>query len=105
MSAKEVTRYSMGEFGDDHENPIGAFVLFSDHQRIVTEMEAENQMLRKLLWLRHGCPIMALYGDDGEMQCCQCRIDFKRDDVELIISKWQPNPEQWAAIRKELGAT
>jgi hypothetical protein len=38
--------------------------------------------LRQLLWLNHGC--ISLYGDDGEMQCGQCGIDFKRDPVDLI---------------------
>lgn len=44
--------------------------------------EEENKELRKLLWLRHGC--MGLYGDDGEMQCSKCMIDFKRDSVDKI---------------------
>ena len=39
---------------------------------------SEEQLLRKLLWVRHGCPFPALYGDDGEMQCHNCGIDFKR---------------------------
>ncbi len=40
--------------------------------------------LRKLLWIRHGCTI-GLYGDDGELQCNECHIDFLRDspvDIE-----------------------
>lgn len=41
-------------------------------------------ILRRLLWLRHGCAHAALYGDDGEMQCANCRIDFKRDATERI---------------------
>ncbi len=44
----------------------------------------ENQILRKLLWLRHGCSAHALYGDDGEMQCHTCGIDFKRARAEYI---------------------
>jgi len=47
-----------------------------------------EETLRKLLWLRHGCPISVLYVDDGEMQCSECGIDFKRDDAELIEQKW-----------------
>ena len=46
----------------------------------------ENKELRKLLWLRHGCT-NNLYGDDGEMQCNRCMIDFKRDSVETIESR------------------
>lgn len=42
-------------------------------------------LLRKLLWLNHGCTL--LYGDDGEMQCGKCLIDFKRDDPKLIERK------------------
>ena len=45
---------------------------------------SENVLLRKLLWLRHGCPFHALYGDDGEMQCSACGIDFKRASAEYI---------------------
>lgn len=44
----------------------------------------ENKKLRELLWLRHGCSISALYGDDGEMQCGACLIDFKRASAEDI---------------------
>lgn len=40
--------------------------------------------IRKLLWLRHGCPIGALYGDDGEMSCGACGIDFLRWSAEQI---------------------
>lgn len=36
--------------------------------------------LRREWWLGHRCPISALYGDDGEMQCgaTTCMKDFKR---------------------------
>ena len=42
--------------------------------------------IRKMLWLRHGCSIPALYGDDGEMQCSKCAIDFKRDSEDVIYN-------------------
>lgn len=45
-------------------------------------------ILRKLLWLRHGCEHHCLYGDDGEMQCNWCRIDFKRDSAEDIEARF-----------------
>ncbi len=41
-----------------------------------------EKILRKLLWLQHGHT--ALYGDDGEMQCSECMLDFKRDSSEDI---------------------
>ena len=50
------------------------------------KLHAENEKLRMLLWLRHGCT--SLYGDDGEMQCGSCIIDFKRDTADSIEHKW-----------------
>jgi len=46
------------------------------------------QILRKLLWLKHGCSSAFLYGDDGEMQCSRCVIDFKRDSISSIEDKF-----------------
>lgn len=42
--------------------------------------------LRRLLWLRHGCD--GLYGDDGEMQCARCSIDFRRDEPVSIEERF-----------------
>ena len=47
-------------------------------------MTEDEKKLRKLLWLNHGCSLDTLYGDDGEMQCNKCFIDFKRDSIEQI---------------------
>ncbi len=41
-----------------------------------------EQPFRKLLWIFHGCS--GLYGDDGEMQCGKCLIDFRRDPIGII---------------------
>jgi hypothetical protein len=49
-----------------------------------TDPKKENKQLRQLIWLTHGCPIASLYGDDGEMQCGRCLIDFKRATVGEI---------------------
>lgn len=46
----------------------------------------DEMLLRKLLWLRHGCD--GLYGDDGEMQCGRCLIDFKRMSPADIQARW-----------------
>lgn len=54
----------------------------------MSDPETENQILRRLLWLRHGCPFSALYGDDGEMQCGSCVIDFRRTSAELIEKRF-----------------
>lgn len=51
--------------------------------RLPADALAERELpIRKVLWLSHGCP--ALYGDDGEMQCGACCIDFKRDPWQTI---------------------
>ncbi len=63
-------------------------------------MEADNKTLRKLLWLHHGCPVIGLYGDDGEMQCAQSSkhiIDFRRMPVAQI-EYWLMNEEGRAFV-------
>lgn len=55
----------------------------------MSELEVENSILRRLLWLRHGCPFPALYGDDGEMQCNVCMLDFKRNSAQTIEGRFQ----------------
>lgn len=49
--------------------------------------ERDETILRRLLWLRHGCG--GLYGDDGEMQCGVCGIDFLRDPASLIEKRFE----------------
>ena len=66
--------------------------------RVPSEEEA---VLRRLLWLHHGCPTISLYGDDGEMQCSKCGIDFKRMGAKDIERFWMS--EQYKAIRKAFG--
>jgi hypothetical protein len=51
------------------------------------KLSKEEHTLRQLLWLRHGCEHHILYGDDGEMQCSHCRIDFLRLAPEEIEHK------------------
>lgn len=48
----------------------------------LSEAEQEIKKLKELLWLSHGC--IGLYGDDGEMQCGACMIDFKRMNASEI---------------------
>jgi len=64
----------------------------------MTALEMENQQLRELLWLNHGCGITALYGDDGELQCCQCVVDFKRWSVSEILKVWRTQVRRTAAL-------
>lgn len=44
-----------------------------------------EEILRELLFMEHHCD--AKYGDDGEMQCGHCRIDFRRDSAQVIKEK------------------
>jgi len=55
--------------------------------RVLTResLEEENYLLRYLLWNEHPCE--GKYGDDGEMQCGACGIDFKRDNADTIQTK------------------
>ena len=48
------------------------------------ELQIENKEFRRLLWLKHGCDSNNLYGDDGELQCHECGVDFKRFSIEDI---------------------
>ena len=40
--------------------------------------------LRREWWINHGHGYLALYGDDGEMQCAACLADFKRQPLEEL---------------------
>jgi len=71
----------------------------ADHIAELIAALDEQQGLRELLWLRHGCRITDLYGDDGEMQCSKCQIDFKRWPVSQIIESF----ERAAESAKEAG--
>lgn len=51
------------------------------------ELPENERILRRLLWLRHGH--YGLYGDDGEMQCGDCRLDFLRNTVLEIEQSFE----------------
>lgn len=76
-AARDQTYYGqwLGE-ADAHE----------DTRRRIAAQEGDIQELRSLLWLNHGHR-GALYGDDGELQCGFCGIDFKRmDPTEIRVT-------------------
>lgn len=67
-------------------------------------VRAENRTLRELLWSGHGHT--GLYGDDGEMQCATCMIDYKRDSASEIERKRTANGQRaLMARRQEEGQT
>lgn len=67
-------------------------LLEADHVRSRTreaDLERDNAELRRLLWLRHDPKHTAiLYGDDGEMQCGECLLDFKRMSPKEIEQRF-----------------
>lgn len=49
-----------------------------DRESLLDDRWCERE-LRREWWLNHGHDFVAIYGDDGEMQCAQCLgIDYKR---------------------------
>lgn len=75
--------------------PLGTIAFLNsvsscDRCNPIMRLPNENMLLRKLLWLRHDPAHSAgLYGDDGEMQCGACLIDFKRMPAAEIDARWQ----------------
>jgi len=69
----------------------------------VIKLARDIRKLREFLWLKHGCLTTALYGDDGEMQCNACMIDFKRDPVKRIEEVF--NRKAFEAARQICGQT
>lgn len=59
----------------------GSWIELSPAAPPQEQREPFEATFRKGLWVNHGCPFAALYGDDGEMQCGSCRIDFKREPL------------------------
>lgn len=43
-----------------------------------------ERLLREEWWQNHGCAASAQYGDDGEQQCHECLVDFRREPMERL---------------------
>lgn len=81
--------YCGHRYGPQDEIPATMADALKEHieqcpKHPMSALKKELDQIRRLLWLRHGCPLSVLYGDDGEMQCSNCSIDFKRFPVHLI---------------------
>jgi hypothetical protein len=68
----------------DLDNPDDVGWLY----KLAKNQHEEIMKLKAMLWLKHGCGIGALYGDDGELQCGTCMIDFKRMTADEIQKRW-----------------
>lgn len=44
----------------------------------------DEYRLRRLIFMQHSNPECMLYGDDGELSCNSCDIDFMRDTPKEI---------------------
>lgn len=85
----------------------GTFTITSGHSdrtictaEVMRQYEAE---WRALAFANHSC--VGKYGDDGEMQCNHCLIDFKRDSPSQISEKlYVRGIQQWNGYRDELAA-
>lgn len=53
----------------------------------IERLKADNRKLRYLLARQHDSVRHMIYGDDGELQCSVCWIDFRRDPVAEIERK------------------
>lgn len=55
-------------------------LLERERAEVRAKAEAET---RRCLWLAHGHD--GIYGDDGEMQCALCGVDYKRDELRSVL--------------------
>lgn len=87
---RKVCNYSGYKCGQREEDGIFCGYDGPDGCLIVNARTTEELILRRLLWIRHGCNPAALYGDDGELQCHECMIDFLRmpaRDIEAVFDE------------------
>ena len=88
------------------EDVVAAVARLSGAVDQVEHLCDENRRLRALVWSTHICTrthsSMCLYGDDGEMQCSICLLDFRRtpiDEIEmrlqlLALERMQSGPQR-----------
>lgn len=55
----------------------------------VQELRQTVRDMRYFAWFNHGCPFGSQYGDDGEMSCGHCGVDFKREPANQWVTHMQ----------------
>jgi hypothetical protein len=65
-----------------------------------------ERLLRQEWWMNHACRVGSAYGDDGEMSCCGCGLDFKRMELPALYShvvraRQMAGAKAWEALRGE----
>lgn len=68
-----------------HNGPCSSSEPASPSTDAEREPDGEERALRRVLWQQHGH--LGLYGDDGEMQCSECRADYLRDPLLDVVGK------------------
>lgn len=85
----------MEELRLDIEKFGGENLRYAEALQSTPGVEREwEKYCREVLWLGHGCPPAAQYGDDGEMQCGACGMDFKRLTLDEIRERFRKTNEQ-----------
>ena len=79
-----------GEKWRDFIGDNAVHALFDECLEVKNQLTKEILTLRRMLWLNHGHK--GMYGDDGEMQCGECLIeygfyDWKRTSIDEIEAK------------------
>ena len=59
----------------------------AEAQAELATLRADNRLLRYLLAMAHNSATHLIYGDDGELQCGVCFVDFVRDSASTIHKK------------------
>lgn len=67
----------------------------------IVELEGELELARVMLWETHPCE--GKYGDDGELQCGACYLDFKRQPIYEIRDRENRLGREKLARAREAG--
>lgn len=102
-NTREVERRRVAEASLSAERIAAAALPVAD----VEPFDAVKE-LRSEWWVNHGCPTGALHGDDREMACNRCGIDFKRTPIALlaeVVSERRMQRSKELAAKTEVQAT
>ncbi len=87
--------------GSDKYKQIELTIIQSILLARADEAKKQEANICKQLWFNHGCDNRAMYGDDGEMQCGNCVMDFKRQPLEEIIKKLSANHKEELKLERK----
>lgn len=79
---QELAKEWLENCSDHRGEQILSLAELLEKQLLDARKEAEEQRDRYWMWSSHGH--LELYGDDGEMQCAQCGVDYKRAALKKV---------------------